>query len=311
MEHPFLTLDQSKFVDAVLARHQYNPSSRPVATPLSSSKKLVPYNKPKEDANPKRVMQYKQIIGSLMYLMLGTRPDLTYAVGKLACFSNNPSPDHTAAVDRVLSYVSTTKGFVLKYVKQNGGALMFPFGYTNADWAGDPSDWKSVAGYVFLLTGATFSWASKKQSTITNSTLEAEYITLHFGSQNTFWIRQFQEELGFPFEDPLIVLCDNQPTISVTKGEGNNSHKATKTIDYKLHSIQDRIRTRQMDLCYVASKDNCTDMFTKSLPTQSFGEHMESIGLFPTGPRANVAPPSPSIDPDLSSFSQYQDTSKS
>ena len=176
----------------------------------------------------------------------------------------------------------------------------------------DQENWGLSPVYVFLLAGAAFSWASKKQSTVANSTLEAEYIALHFGSQNAFWIRQFQEELGFPFEDPLIVLCDNQPAISVAKGEGNNSHKAMKTIDYKLHLIRDRIRTRQMDLHYIASKDNCADMFTKSLPAQSFGEHMESIGLFPTGPRANVAPPSPSIDPDLSSsFSQYQDASES
>ena len=116
-----------------------------------------------------------------MYLMLGTRPNLAYSVGKLASFLSNPSSHHIRALDQVLHYLSCTPSYHLNWWPD--GDDIKPLRYTDANHAGNFSNRKSIGGYFFQVSGTVFSWSSKKQSTIATSTTEAEYIALYMGSQ--------------------------------------------------------------------------------------------------------------------------------
>jgi hypothetical protein len=97
-----------------------------------------------------------------MYAMLGTCPDIAYAVGALSQYSGNPGKDHLAAVNQVFRYLNYSKDYKLVY---NGKAHDNDFtGYSDSNWAGDPHDHCLISGFVFKIVGAAISWSSKKQS---------------------------------------------------------------------------------------------------------------------------------------------------
>ena len=167
----YLTLDQTKFIESILLRVTKLLKTYP--TPFSS-KELVSNPEPREMAKEETVQTYQSVIGSLMYVMLGTWPNLIYAVGKLACFSVNPSPNHFSAILQTFGYLKSTADAQLVYHQVNVSSPG-PHSYTDADFTGDHTDAKSTSGYVFFLGDTTFSWSSKKQEAISTSIMEAEY----------------------------------------------------------------------------------------------------------------------------------------
>ena len=120
-----------------------------------------------------RHVPYASAVGSLMYAMLCTRPDICYTVGVVSRFQSNPGPDHWIAVKHILKYLRRTRDYMLVY---SGDDLKI-HGYTNSDFQGDRDSRKSISGSMFTLGGAAVDWRSVKQSSIADSTMEAKYIT--------------------------------------------------------------------------------------------------------------------------------------
>ena len=147
-------------------------------TPLSSQEDLVPNPEPVGEVNPVVQTKYQSFIGSLMYLMLGTRPDIAYAVGKLVRFSANPSQAHFDATEHVLSYLNATKELYLKFYPD--GDEIHVDAYTDADYAQSKPDRKSTSGHYFYINGTDFSWSSKKQLTVATSTVGIRSLIPHF-----------------------------------------------------------------------------------------------------------------------------------
>ena len=135
---------------------------------------------------------YQSAIGSLMYLSVGTIPDITYAVSHLARFSAKPMKEHWDAVKRVMRYMRGTTKLGIYYSNECSNELI---GYSDADWGGDINDRKSTSGYIFNLNGGGVSWSSKKQSCVALSTAEAEYIALSAAAQESIWLKQLTSEL--------------------------------------------------------------------------------------------------------------------
>jgi hypothetical protein len=133
---------------------------------------------------------YQSIIGTLMYAMLGTRPDIAFAVGSLSKFSSNPGKVHLDQAIHCLRYLSGTKHWGLEYNAQSEDSLSsLILGYTDSDWAGDVDTRRSTSGYVFLMCGAAVSWSSKLQSSPALSSVEAEYMACTRAAQEAIWIR--------------------------------------------------------------------------------------------------------------------------
>ena len=106
-ECPSLMLDQERYVNAMLERFKVKPNkTSPV--PMLPNVSLVDNPKPVENTNKTNVQVYQSMIGSLMYLMLGTRPDIAFTIGKLACYVHNPSPTHVKAIGQIFAYVNRT-----------------------------------------------------------------------------------------------------------------------------------------------------------------------------------------------------------
>ena len=153
-----------------------------------------------------------------MYIMLGTRLDLTFAVQKLSSFSSNPSIDHRCAITCVFGYLNRTKHTSLIYFLDTNPATRVPFGFCDADWANDKGKGEkrhSVSGNVFFLQSGPFSWSSKKQELTAESTTEAEYISLWLAGRQSTWIRSILEAVGLPMEKPLHIMSDSQSAIAL------------------------------------------------------------------------------------------------
>jgi hypothetical protein len=117
--------------------------------------KLVP-NENKAKAN--EIHYFQMLIGSLLFLALACRPDITFAVIKLARFASNPSQDHVQAIKRVFGYLKGTTSLGITYSANQSPYLQ---GYCDADYAGDTSTAKSTTRYIFILAGGPIMWKSK------------------------------------------------------------------------------------------------------------------------------------------------------
>jgi hypothetical protein len=146
----------------------------PGATYSKSSSPVLPKEATRMARTP-----YRQAIGSLMYLAVATRPDITFAVSLLLRFLENPSNAHWEAVKRIFRYLQYTKDFQLTYGSERHSFL----GYTDTDGS-TQEDRHAISGYAFLMDGGTISWSSRKQELITLSTAEAEYVAAtHMGKK--------------------------------------------------------------------------------------------------------------------------------
>ena len=147
-------------------------------------------------------LQYSQVIGTLMYLMNATRPDIAYSVSRLSRYTSNPGKNHWEALVRVLRYLKYTITYGLHYTR-------YPpvlEGYSDANWISDNIETKSTSGYVFTLGGAAVSWKSSKQTCIERSTLESEFIALDKAAEEAEWLRNFLEDIPV-WPKPVTAIC--------------------------------------------------------------------------------------------------------
>ena len=170
---------------------------------------------------------YLSAIGSLMYAMMCTRPDICHAVGMTRRHQSNPGQEHWKPVKRILRYLKGTTDYSLCYQRND----MQLKDYTDANWGEDLDERKSNFGFTFLLNNGAISWSSKKQSCIALSIMEAEFVALRTIVQEGIWLRRFLEHLinrGDAIEH-VVISCDSQAATTYTKDP--KFHAKTKHID--------------------------------------------------------------------------------
>ncbi|KAD4585600.1 hypothetical protein E3N88_23201 [Mikania micrantha] len=184
-----LVLNQSHYVDKILGK--FNTGDTSVAqTPVDTTQHLS-----KNRGEDVAKLEYSRVIGSLMYLMTCTRPDLAYAVSRPSRYTSNPSSEHWKSMTRLLRYLRYTRNYGLHY----GRDPAVIEGYNDANWISDIKDSKFTSGYVFTLGGAAIAWKSSKQTLIARSTMESEFIALDKAGEEAEWLRQFVEDVpGWP-----------------------------------------------------------------------------------------------------------------
>ena len=163
-----------------------------------------------------------------MYPMLGTHPDLTYAIRALGQHTATPGEEHQQALDRVFRYLCTTKDWCLIY--QHGTPESSTLtSYADANWANDLGDCKSTSSYIFKLAGGAISWSSKKQSSVALLSTEAKYIARAHATKELVWLQYLLGDIGMPDNSPTTLCIDNQSAITITKNP--QFHNQTKHIE--------------------------------------------------------------------------------
>ena len=205
--------------------------------------------------------------------MLGTQPDIAFAVTKLSQYAANPSQDHLNRAHYICHYLLGTANYALIYNgKSNGGMIA----YADSDWASDPITRKSTTGYLVKLANGIFSWNSRVQKSIALSSTEAEYMSLSDTSRQLVWVRTLFKELGINL-GPIPLCGDNQGSIFLASNPVKE--KRIKHIDLRYHYIREVIRQKQIELLFVEGAENPADLFTKNLGWIKFLKFREQLGL--------------------------------
>lgn len=264
-------LSQAKYTQDVLQKFGMQ-DCKAASTPREVNEYLI---KQSQDALPVDKATYQSLVGSLMYLMLGTRPDIANAVGAVAQHCSNPGKEHWIAGKRILRYLKGTADHGIWYGKP--GATTELFGYTDADWAGDKNDRKSTSGNVFLFGGGPISWSAKKQTAVALSTAEAEYVAAAHAVQEVIWLRQLFESLQVQQLQPTVLFVDNQAAIAL--GKNPVFHARTKHVDIKVHFVREEQSKGVVDLRYCTSQENVADIFTKGVSKEVLERHRSALAI--------------------------------
>lgn len=255
-----LWLSQEKYIERVLERFNMK-NAKQVNTPLAAhfklSKRCCPTTEKEKESMSH--IPYSSAVGSLMYAMVCTRPDIAHAVGLVSRYLANPSKVHWEAVKWILRYLRGTSNLSLCF----GGGEPILEGFTDADMAGDLDNRKSTSGYLFKFAGGAISWQSKLQKCVALSTTEAEYIAAVEASKEMLWLKRFLQELGLK-QSEYVVFCDSQSAMDLSKN--SMYHARTKHIDVRYHWLRVVIEEQLMKLKKIHTNKNGADMLTKVVP---------------------------------------------
>lgn len=270
-----LWLSQAKHIAEVLVKFNH-ASCRSVSTPLDKSVILSLDDCPKsqEDIAYMASVPYVSAVGSLMYLSVGSRPDIAYAVGALSRFNANPGRAHWQAVQHVFRYLQGTRDLMLELGGKEGVSLDV---YSDADYAGDVDSARLTSGYAAFVGSSLVSWASRWQPVVAKSTTEAEYIAANEAGSEGVWFRAFLEELGFPQSSPTTLFIDNQSTIKV--GRNPEHHSRMKHINTKYHWLREQVEDKVFSLEYIPTDRMRADVLTKPLSRVLHEKCCELLGL--------------------------------
>jgi hypothetical protein len=256
-----LTLFQGKYIDDIIKRfglEKAHTEPIPMQHNLKLSKSMSP-TKP-EDIEKSNKFSYREIVGSLMYLMISTRPDISYAVGQLAMFLNCYGREHHAAALHLLKYIKGTRDLGITYSPDSSLEV---FGYSDADWASNIDTRRSTTGYVFYAAGGPVSWKSKVQPTVALSSTEAEYMALTSCAQEAMSLKQLQKEFLVTSLLPTLIYEDNQGAIAMSINPV--MHKTSKHISIRQHFIREKVQDEDVRLEYCRTEDMFADALTKPL----------------------------------------------
>ena len=267
-----ISINQPGHIDRLLARFNMI-NAKTTSTPLKPGCQLLKATQPDKLCDPTR---YQELTGSLNHLAVFSRPDISFAVSKLAQFNANPSMTHWKAGLRVLRYLKATRNYCITYKRSSIPTRVF--GYAGADYGSDPNDRISYTGYVFMCNGGPISWNSHKQSTVAHSTMEAEYMALSDASREALARKQFGQELKVrSSSSPITILSDNQSALEIAENPAN--YRKAKHIDIRYHAIRHYLRNDLITVDYVPTNAQAADIFTKPLGPFKYHKCLELLGL--------------------------------
>ncbi|KAL4271204.1 hypothetical protein GQ457_13G028940 [Hibiscus cannabinus] len=269
-------LSQKNYLKKILSRFSMQ-DCKPISTPLPINFKLSSSMSPSSEEERMEMSRvpYASAVGSLMFAMICTRPDIAQAVGVVSRYMANPGREHWNAVKRILRYIKGSLNVALCY----GGSDFLISGYVDSDYAGDLDKSKSTTGYVFTITGGAVSWVSKLQSVVAMSTTEAEYVAATQASKEAMWLKMLLEELGHK-QEYVSLFCDSQSALHLARNPA--FHSRTKHIRVQYHFIREKVEEGTVDMQKIHTNDNIADFMTKAINTDKCVWCRSSCGLLET-----------------------------
>jgi hypothetical protein len=258
-----ITISMPRYIDKIL--HQFRMdmcSSKDI--PYNNSIKYNSSMSPNyiQDVEHMKNIPYNSAIGALMFLVVTCRPDLSYIVHVLSRFMQDPGIQHWEGVKNVLKYLkgTTNVGITFGGSNCNSANKHVLFMYSDSDWAGCKDTYKSTSGYVAMFNGGPIQWKAKLQSTVAQSSSEAEYIAVSVASNEVIWLKRLLADVGRR-QFTTIIYEDNSSAINISNKPKDD--KRTRHILIKYHLIKERVANKDIKLVKIDGKQNPADLFTK------------------------------------------------
>ena len=238
--------------------------------PMSTSVKLEQASD--DNLLDTEAFRYSELVGSLLYLSVCTRPDISQAVGALARHMARPSMEHWTAAKGVLRYIAGT----LQQGIMFGHKSKEVQGYCDSDYASDTQTRRSTTGFVYTLGGGAISWGSKLQPTVAVSTAEAEYMAAAQAVKEALWLRTLLYNFGIKL-GAMKIYCDSQGAIKLLKHPVASIR--TKHIDIMHHFARERVSRKEVCFEYISTEAMVADCLTKALPVRKFKFCCSGMGV--------------------------------
>jgi hypothetical protein len=293
----YIFIHQESFITKLLAKFN-KETIRERDNPTISGVKLV---KNPNQATPKDIKAYQEQIGSLIYIITCTRPDLAYIIGLLARFMSNPSLEHFKALDHVWGYISKYRSLGILYKgnpnpnpnpdlipkstksTKSTKSIAIPLsieGESDSDWGGDFDTRRSTTGWIYTLNNSFIAWNSKLQRTVALSSCEAEYMALREAIKQGLYLKNIAKLV--PLIDQSVkpigtLYTDSQSAMELAKNPVH--HARSKHIDIQYHFIRENVNNGTISLVYRNTSVLRADGFTKALPTPKFRQIVQNLGL--------------------------------
>lgn len=266
-------LSQPEYIQKITEKFNMTECNQ-LAIPADPSCRLSPDMSPqnKEEETEMLNTPFREAVGSLMHVMVMTRPDIAYAVGQVAQFAQNPGKQHWRAVKRILAYLKKTPNVGLRFNQTNSSLS----GFCDADYAGDLQTRRSTSGFAFLYHGGPISWTSRRQQCVALSTTEAEFVAAAEATKEAVWLQQLLSEI-YTTKLPTPLSCDNQSAIALVKNPA--FHQRTKHIDVRLFYIREAQESGKVNIIYTNTEQQLADIFTKALAVPKFEGFREALGI--------------------------------
>lgn len=266
------TLNQRTYIEKLIKKFNME-KAHPATTPELPSHKLSLDDCPSTEEEKTKMsnIPYRSLVGGLLYAAIGSRPDISHAVNVLTTYQLNPGIKHWIAAKQVLRYLKGTLDYELKYKAGTHYSSLDITSISDADWANDRADRKSISGYVVYVNHSPITWSSRKQSCVSQSTAEAEYIAMSETIKEAKWVCGLLGELKVKCIRAIQHFTDNQAAMSIS--EKDSQHNKSKHIDIKYHFIKEEIKNGNVRINYINTRDNVADIFTKALSGPRF-EHL-------------------------------------
>jgi hypothetical protein len=260
-------INQESFTKKLLEKFGMEKGSR-TKVPMAFGTKLYPsLEQPAADQT-----LFRSMIGSLLYLT-SSRPDIMFAVCYCARYQSNPRESHMIAVKNIFRYLRHTTSLGIWYPANSG---FFVQSYSDADLGGCNLDRKSTSGGCQFLDGKLVSWQSKKQTCVSLSTAEAEYIAAAASTSQMIWIQSQLLDYGIRMKK-MPLYCDSESAIRIIHNPVQ--HSKTKHIALRYHFIKDHVEDGNIEIHFVKTTEQLADIFTKALAEPTFLRILQGLGM--------------------------------
>jgi hypothetical protein len=284
-------LDQAHYIREILSMYSMQQDkARKTSTPMNGYDSI----RPAEQADLRTDQKgYQTLIGKLMYLAILTRPDISFALGRLSQYLGDPAEFHMSAARHILKYLRSTQDQGLVFNGMNQRGLI---GYSDSDFASTRSDRLSILGNVFMVADGPVSWMSKKQKSVATSTMDAEYMAMCAAAKQSQWIALTLRDMGsahligqsafqptlkqkmkYMIASPVLIKGDNQAALGLVRDAQISDR--SKHIDVAYHYQRDLLKKNRLRVEFVGTNDMVADGLTKPLNKTPFERFVGLLGM--------------------------------
>jgi hypothetical protein len=218
---------------------------------------------------------YRELVGTLLYIMMSCRPDICFTCNILSRYLDCPTNELWKLAIKTVYYLRSTKTIGIKFGDIDHINTNRLIVFSDSDWSGDFDSGRSTTGFIILCNGGPISWSSKLQPTAALSTTEAEYIALSYTLSEVLWLKQLMYDMKLVISHPILIYEDNKGAVDLANNPGY--HSRTRHINVRYHFIRDHIKNSNIKVVAIPTKRQLAIMFTKGVSRPEFTFQRDQI----------------------------------